>query len=98
MLKSTLIVLLSLSTIAFSNNDKESGTTNTPQTTLSTPKEPAFIQLDVKKSKKYEIYTTEGSFITDGILDFNSRADVSTLQPGTYLIVVGKKAYQFIIN
>ncbi len=98
MLKRTLIALIALSTIAFSNNGKENGAMTGTQTTLSTPKEPAFIQLDVKKSKKYEIYTTEGSFITDGILDFNSRANVSTLQPGTYLIVVGKKAFQFIIN
>lgn len=77
------------------NNDKE---TNTKVSSTESPKEQSFIQVDAKKSKKYEIYTTEGTYVTDGILDFNARANVSELKPGNYLIVIGKKAYQFSVN
>jgi hypothetical protein len=98
MLRNTLIILIASSFIVFSNNGKDNGQLSSPQSTTNPKKENAFIQIAAKKSKKYEIYTIDGTFITDGILDFNSRADVGTLQSGTYLIVVGKKAYQFIIN
>lgn len=89
-----LVSLLSLSSL-LAHDDKE---TNAKANTSATAKEESYIQVDAKKSKKYEIYTLEGTYVTDGILDFNARANVSDLKPGNYLLVIGKKAYQFNIQ
>lgn len=82
--------------LAFANNGKSDATPH-PASSVEN-KEQMYIQTDAKKAKKYEIYTKEGVFVSEGILDMDARADVSGLKAGVYLLVIGKKAYQFSVN
>jgi hypothetical protein len=97
MYKLVLALIVSLSFPTFSNNAGKENNSPIIQNNQES-KESSFIQIDAKKSKKFEIYTVDGKFVTDGILDFNSRVDVSNLEKGSYLVVVGKKAFQFSVN
>ncbi|HTF82669.1 MAG TPA: T9SS type A sorting domain-containing protein [Cytophagales bacterium] len=94
MFQRIILVCILQSFAALGFNDKE-----TEKAALSpSSKENSYIQIEAKKSKKFEIYTLDGTYVSEGILDFNSRVDVSHLKPGNYLVVVGKKAFQFTVN
>lgn len=93
MVRNIFVSIVLTAFLASANNEK-----STPAPSPSKSEESTYIQLDLKKSKKYEIYTEEGVFIEEGIVDFNSRVNVSNLKSGIYLLVVGKKALRFTVK
>jgi hypothetical protein len=95
----SVAMLVSLGTFA---SDEKAGTvtSNSVKATTQTDefKEPKFIVVESKKIKNYSIYTVEGVYVTEGVLDLNSRVEVTSLNSGNYLVVLGKKAFQFTIQ
>ncbi|MFN8438695.1 MAG: T9SS type A sorting domain-containing protein [Cytophagales bacterium] len=100
-MKSPIInILVTFAFVCFADN-KLSCTNNEnvkKSETSSISEKSKYIQFSDIKKKNYSIHATDGKIIQEGELDLNGNVDITSLPSGNYLIVFGKKAFQFAVK